>query len=182
LSQLEHFVYVTNSKLGTGYVYGGQSEQPLTREVLGALVKQFGKEHYYFSNCSAEKWLGKEYYDSSGLIVNSLRRMGLIPINSDYSADMIYNQLCAPITKNQLKAGDLCFNNTNGITHVGMYMGNGRVIHARGTFYGVVNTQLFDSFNTFGRLKFFQNETDEAKITFAQSQKRVLAAVRTERA
>lgn len=159
MNKLQEFVTIANSKLGCGYVYGGQSDQPLTIDALEVLVKRFGKSHYYFTNYSAKRWIGKEYYDCSGLIVYTLRKLGLILKNEDYTTQNIFFKLCTPITQNQLGIGDLCFSKTSsGIVHAGIYMGNNRVTHARGTFYGVVNTTLFSSFNTFGRLTFFDKK------------------------
>ncbi|HEX2924646.1 MAG TPA: NlpC/P60 family protein [Ruminiclostridium sp.] len=175
MSRLQEFTGIINSKLGSGYVYGGQNDSPLTKEDLDGLVKKFGRARYYFGSYSAERWLGKQYYDCSGLVVYTLRKMSLIPVTADYSAQGIYSQLCRPITSKELRIGDLCFNKTDsGIVHVGVYMGNGRVTHARGTFYGVVNTQLFPSFNTFGRLNFFADEPPEVAITSEKSIKKAI--------
>ncbi len=176
MNRLQEFMGIVRSKLGSGYVFGGQDDKPLTREALAQLVKQFGKSHYYFSSFSAERWLGKEYYDCSGLIVYTLRKMGLIANTADYTAQGIYSQLCKPLEAKDLQAGDLCFNKTgSGIVHVGVFMGNGRIVHARGTFYGVVETQLFPTFNTFGRLNFFAGEKPEAVIKPENSIKKVTA-------
>ncbi len=174
MNRLQEFIGIIRSKLGSGYVFGGQNDKPLTREALAELVNRFGKSHYYFNNFSAERWLGKEYYDCSGLIVYALRKMGLIPNTADYTAQAIYSQLCKPIESKDLQAGDLCFNKTSsGIVHVGVFMGNGRIVHARGTFYGVVETQVFSTFNTFGRLNFFADEKPEAVIKPEKSIKKV---------
>jgi cell wall-associated NlpC family hydrolase len=83
-----------------------------------------------------------------------LEQLGLI--RTDLTADGLY-QLCEPIGREALEPGDLVFyQNSNGYkTHVGVCMGNGKVIHARGTAYGVVETELFASFTAFGRLKVF---------------------------
>jgi len=43
-----------------------------------------------------------------------------------------------------------------------VYIGNGRVIHARGTAYGVVETELFASFTVFGRLKVFPSKQEKS--------------------
>lgn len=173
MNKLREFISIVNSKIGAGYVFGGQSSTPLTKEDLNKLVKTFGRSHYYFDNYSAERWLGKEYYDCSGLIVYALRKTSLIPINFDYTANDIYVKLCTKIPKSELRAGDLCFQKTtSGIVHVGVYMGDSRVTHARGTYYGVVNTTLFSSFNLFGRLRFFEKEFPEVKITFLNSTKK----------
>ena len=177
LNRLQDFISIVNSKLGSGYVFGGQSDQPLTREVLNALVKQYGRSHYYFSNYSAERWLGMQFYDCSGLVVYTLRKMGLIPKDADYSAQSLYTQLCKPLQRAQLRQGDLCFNKTStGIVHVGVYMGNNKVTHARGTFYGVVNTIMFNSFNTFGRLKYFEGVEPEVQVTIEKSQKKAISS------
>jgi cell wall-associated NlpC family hydrolase len=178
LNKLQEFIAIINSKIGSGYVYGGQNPEPLTREALDKLVKKFGRSNYYFNGYSAERWLGKEYYDCSGLIVYTMRKMGLISNTEDYSAQGIYSKLCTPVAKDKLRAGDLCFNKTNsGIVHVGVYMGNNRVTHARGTFYGVVSTALFSSFNTMGRLNFFANETPDIIISAEKSIKKAIVEV-----
>jgi cell wall-associated NlpC family hydrolase len=175
MNKLREFISIVNSKIGSGYVYGGQNSTPLTREALNELIKIYGKTHFYFSNYSAERWLGKEYYDCSGIIVYALRKIGLIPMNFDYTSNDIYVKLCRKIPKSELKAGDLCFQKTNsGIIHVGIYMGNDRVTHARGTYYGVVNTTLFSSFNLFGRLRFFEDKFPDVKITFMSAIKKVV--------
>lgn len=171
MSILNDFIDIINSKIGSGYLYGGQSDAPLTKEKLNWFVNTFGKEHYYFKTYNAEKWIGKEYYDCSGLIVYALIKIGLITPNEDYSSETLYKQLCKPIDKSELKAGDLCFReNSSGIVHVGVYMGNSRVTQARDTLYGVVNTELFDSFNLFGRLKFFMEEN---KMSYEEIIKKV---------
>ncbi len=147
------FLELIRSKLGCGYVYGAQGEV-MTKSLLNTLVNRFGRSHYYFDGYSAEKWLGKECYDCSGLIVWALQQLGLL--TTDLTADGLY-QLCNPVEKGKLEPGDLAFyQNSNGYkNHVGVYIGNGRVIHARGTAYGVVETELFASFTAFGRLKVF---------------------------
>lgn len=150
------FLELIRSKLGCGYVYGAQGEV-MTKDLLNTLVNRFGRSHYYFDGYSAEKWLGKQCFDCSGLIVWALEQLGLI--RTDLTADGLY-QLCEPVQKSKLEVGDLVFyQNSNGYkNHVGVYIGNGRVIHARGTAYGVVETELFNNFTAFGRLKVFPQE------------------------
>ncbi|NLG90151.1 MAG: C40 family peptidase [Clostridiaceae bacterium] len=147
------FLELIRSKLGCGYVYGAQGEV-MTKSLLNTLVNRFGRSHYYFDGYSAEKWVGKECYDCSGLIVWALQQLGLL--TTDLTADGLY-RICEPISRVALEPGDLVFyQNSNGYkNHVGVYIGNGRVIHARGTAYGVVETELFASFTAFGRLKVF---------------------------
>jgi cell wall-associated NlpC family hydrolase len=165
---LKEFIDLVNSKIGCAYIWGGQNDEILTEEKLNQLIKIHGINHYVTSKYDARKWIGKTnpkgYYDCSGLIVFCLQYFNLIPKTVDYTASTLNSKLCSPITKEELKIGDLCFNkSSSGIVHVGVYMGNNRVLHARGTFYGIVNTQLFESFNVFGRLKFFKDEIENNK-------------------
>lgn len=176
LNKLQEFIGIVNSKIGSGYVYGGQNDIPLTKEALAQLVKNFGKAHYYFKDYSAEKWIGKEYYDCSGLIVYSLRKAGLIQSGADYSSQNLFSKLCTSVEKSQIKAGDLCFQKSkSGIYHVGVYMGGNTVTHSRGTSYGVVNTTLYNSFNAFGRLNFFAKGYSEVKVIFKKATKKAMA-------
>ncbi len=163
---IDRFINLINSKLGCAYIWGGQNDEILTNEKLDLLMKTFGQEHYITKNFDARKWIGRKgYYDCSGLVCFCLQSLGLITKGSDYTASTLYSQLCTPVTKAELKTGDLCFNkSTTGIVHVGVYMGNNRVTHARGTFYGVCNTELFNSFNTFGRLKCFKEEMEKPVV------------------
>ncbi|KNY26310.1 C40 family peptidase [Pseudobacteroides cellulosolvens] len=158
---LKDFINYANSKLGQGYAWGGNFEKVLDSKELQRLINNFGKQHYYFNGYSTEKWIGKYSGDCSDLILYALKKDGKIKPSEDYTAQGIYDKLCKPITKAELKVGDLCFTKgTNEIVHIGIYLGNNRVLHARSTFYGVVNTQLFTSFNVFGKLKCYENETE----------------------
>jgi hypothetical protein len=132
------------SKVGCGYVWGAQGEI-LTRDVLNRLIQLHGRQKYYFSGYSAEKWLGKQVFDCSGLIVWAANKLGIF--QADYTAAGLYN-LCQPVQSPE--AGDLCFN--ADLTHVGIYAGNGRYLHAKGTKDGVVITDKY-TFTKFGRLK-----------------------------
>lgn len=153
------FLELIKSKLGCGYVYGSQGEV-MTKTLLYTLTQRFGRSHYYFDGYSAEKWVGKECYDCSGLIVWVLQQLGLI--RADLTADGLYT-MCEPVEKGKLEPGDLVFyQNSSGYkNHVGVYIGDGKVIHARGTAYGVVETELFPKFTAFGRLKIFPVEQEK---------------------
>lgn len=151
----------SKSKLGCGYVLGSQGEI-MTDAILNSFIKSNGKEHYIFDNVDAHKWIGKECYDCSGLIISKLLKEKLI--KSDYVANDIYHSLCNPLKKDELVEGDLVFvpNESGHITHVGVYIGAGKVIEARGTAYGVVETELAKrtGFKLFGRLKFDLEEKE----------------------
>ncbi len=163
MSKVNDFTSLITSKVGCGYVYGGQGEV-LTKERLDQLVKQFGKDHYYGPDKNAEQWIGKQCFDCSGLVVWVLQQMKVLKASEDYTAQGIYDKLCIPSTKAGLQSGDLCFvkgGPKSKIDHVGVYVGNNQVVHARGTKYGVVKTEVLPYFGLFGRIKALG--TDELK-------------------
>lgn len=141
-------------KIGAGYWWGGEGEYA-TPELLEQFIAWYGgKSHYYLSDgTSAEQWFGNRVYDCSGLIRQCLIEIGVISQESDISAQGFYYGFCSPITRDELKPGDLCFiQNDNGITHVAIYVGGGQIVEARGTKWGVVMDDLRSGFNVFGRL------------------------------
>jgi len=161
---LKDFLSTIKSKLGCGYVLGSQGEV-MTADRIASLVKSNGKSHYYFSQYNAEQWIGNQCFDCSGLIVWTLQQMGLL--KSDFVAHDIFGQLCREINRINLQPGDLCFvQSSSRISHVGIYVGGGKVIHARGTKFGVVETPVLAYFNKFGRLKCFRAEVEEPIIDF----------------
>lgn len=140
------------SKIGSGYVWGTQGEI-LTPELLQKLIKTYGRQNYYFSNTNAEKWMGKQCFDCSGLVVAGLRALKCIPPTADYSCDGLY-RLCTPIAKKDLKPGDLLFIGTpQDWTHVGIYAGNGETVEAMSTSKGVVRGTA-SRYNGYARLKY----------------------------
>ena len=93
-------------------------------------------------------------YDCSGLIAAYLLSAGLI--KKDKSANGFYRDECFDIEKEALCAGDLVFKKDAASTrmyHVGVYMGDGTVVHAKGRDYGVIRNKLSsEKWNRFGRL------------------------------
>ena len=73
------------------------------------------------------------------------------------SAQGLYN-LCTPVSRSNVRPGDLVFfkgtYDTPGISHVGIYVGNNRMIHCGDPIsYTNLNTQYWQShFYTYGRL------------------------------
>lgn len=171
MSIISDFTGLITSKVGCGYVYGGQGEI-LTQERLDQLVKQFGKDHYYGTDKNAAIWIGKQCFDCSGLVVWVLQQMNILKANEDYPAQGIYENLCIPSTRESLQSGDLCFVNGSvkgRIDHVGIYVGNNEVVHARGTKYGVVKTGVLPYFGLFGRLKALSVDELKQALEFISS-------------
>lgn len=90
----------------------------------------------------AEKYLGYPYvwggsspptFDCSGFVSWVVNQSGAGSVGRQ-TAQGLYN-LCTPVSKNSLRPGDLVFftgtySSANPVTHVGIYVGGGRMIHA----------------------------------------------------
>ncbi len=96
-------------------------------------------------------------YDCSGLVVKHLMDKGYL--KRDKTANGLYFDECDAIDKAGLAAGDLVFKKyaaQNRMYHVGVYMGDGTVVHAKGRDDGVVRESIGKTgWNRFGRLKCF---------------------------
>ena len=103
----------------------------------------------------ARQWLGTPYryggedkrgVDCSGLVLNVYRSaLGIkLPRNSAAQADF-----CSPLSKGQLLPGDLIFFATSKgnkkISHVGIYVGDGKMIHSS-TSKGVIVSNISDDY------------------------------------
>lgn len=153
---IQQFLQLVQSKVGTGYVYGTQGET-LTSELLSRLENTFGYSHYHFTDngvqVNANKWLGSQVFDCSGLIVWALQKMSILSSNQDYSAHGLFSELCYEIKESDLKPGDLIFRQgRGGIYHVGVAIDAFTVVEARGTAYGVIQRGIFKA-EKYGRLK-----------------------------
>jgi hypothetical protein len=172
---VEKFLELAKSKIGCGYVFGSQG-QTMTISLLNSLIKTFGKSHYEFTdsvgNVNANKWLGKQCFDCSGLVVWTLQQLGIVKTEQDYTAAVLYSSLCVRITKEQLVPGDLVFikGSTGIINHVGIYAGNSKTIEAIGTRKGVVQGDSV-RFNVYGRLKVFKDEIEKPVDELAEAVK-----------
>lgn len=113
----------------------------------------------------AEKYLGYPYvwggsspstsFDCSGFVCWVLNHSGWRVGRT--SAQGLYN-LCTPVSRSNARPGDLVFfkgtYKTNGVSHVGIYVGENRMIHCGNPIsYTNTNTKYWQShFFTFGRL------------------------------
>lgn len=46
MGKREEFLSIVNSKVGQGYVWGGQNDDKLTKAKLDASVRSLGRKHY----------------------------------------------------------------------------------------------------------------------------------------
>ena len=115
----------------------------------------------------AENYLGYPYvwggsspstsFDCSGFVCYVVTHSGYYNLPRT-TAQGIYNQ-CQHISASEARAGDIIFftgtyNSGNPVTHVGIYAGNGQMIHAGDPIkYSSINTPYWQShFYAFGRL------------------------------
>ena len=127
------------SKLGCGYAYGSEGNR-LTKDFLDRMKKQYPG----YVKDSTSKWLGKECYDCSGLTMKALKQVGInVHHNAQYTwagdlkqkgdiKNMPTDKLCLVFKKDDY----------GNMHHIGIYIGNGKVIEAKGADYGVVETDL----------------------------------------
>ncbi len=156
--------FVNNQvKNGSIYVLGAQGQTG--SQITEAWIKR--REHNIASNYNRaialwKKRLAAGYknlcaYDCSGLIMKWLIDNG--HAKSDKTANGIYFDLCSAISRSALQTGDLVFqkySSKNRMYHVGIYMGDGTVVHAKGRSDGVVRESISKtSWNRYGHLKSF---------------------------
>lgn len=133
---------------GWGYVWGTTGGL-LTGARLQALLKQYPDNVENYADFIETNWLGRRTADCVGLI-KSYGWLNPDTLGFEYQAygmpDIGANAMYANAT---VKGNISSMPDTPGLTvwhdgHIGIYIGNGEVIEAMGTKYGVVKTQLID--------------------------------------
>ena len=149
-----------------GYVYGAQG-QLYTRELAAewGRIKRSGKSAAYFTRDCA-RWYGRRVVDCSGMIVQAMRAYK--PSYGDRSSTTFYNRDTSergPIKTLPEEPGLIVWKQG----HIGIYIGGGKVIEARGYKYGVVISELSTQrWTNWGRLKDVEYIDEPAKPVFAR--------------
>lgn len=159
VEERQKFLAFIAAQVGALYVWGAQGQQ-----MTPALIKKLENSdtNYHRALAQYEKHLKAGLnliaYDCSGLVVAHLLDAGLI--SRDMSANGLYRDACDDIGKTALTAGELVFKmytsgeNKGRKYHVGVYMGDGTVVHAKGRDHGVVREPLSaEKWNCYGRLR-----------------------------
>ena len=112
-----------------GYGKPGSSHVDYAREYAGPMGKDLAEE--------ARRWLGTPYRyggqdrngtDCSGLVLEIYRSVCAVKIPRTTSEQKSY---CTQVARNKTQVGDLVFfGGGKGVSHVGLYIGKGEMIHA----------------------------------------------------
>lgn len=168
--------------VGDGYVYGTVG-QTCTVELLKDRQSQYGSSMgngYYqlngdYKKGRCAKWIGKWVADCSGLI--KAGRRAIDGTWKDVSAQGTYDQCKkrGAISNVPLTPGCTVYMwsaSKNRMGHVGMYIGNGQVVEARGADYGIVITKLSErAWTHWGLLDWLEYDlpADKGKAVTGQS-------------
>lgn len=159
---MSEFISYLRSRIGSIYVWGAQGENVLAEAnplewICSKETSETNTQRAYalFKQRKQEGVNPILAYDCSGLIVAFLLDVGIL--KGDRTAAALYSMCDIKMDNaSNLMAGDfVChYSAQKGyITHVGVYVGDGKVIEARGRDHGVVETNLDERpWNRFGRL------------------------------
>lgn len=154
---VEKFVYALENKWG--YIWGTAGDawtQAKQTQKVNYMVKKYGSnwqknadakdDNYYMSAMYGAKWIGHMVADCSGLFRWAFKQLG-----SDiaHGSNSIYDRYCSQKGKitdqirKDMVPGTAVFVDKNGNkSHIGLYVGNGTVIEAKGTQAGVCTSKL----------------------------------------
>lgn len=162
------------SKIGCGYVYGATG-WICTPERRAQQAQQYPSQANNILNVS-KKWDGKQCYDCAQLVRAAAKAEGInLPsgATSQWKAQVYAEIGKLPLgdgkwISDNLDAGTLLFrqdkNNASKMAHVGIYIGGGYVVEAKGAAYGVVKTKADGAnWTHYGRLRGASTENNCSK-------------------
>lgn len=154
--------------LGKWHTMWTQSQQD---DLVNNMKKKYGdawksnvnakKDSYYYGAMYGSKWVGHWVTDCSGLFYWAFKELGGYMY---HGSNTMWDKYCTSKGQlsngkrtdgKELKPGTAVFTLKNGSdrSHVGLYIGNGRVIEASGTQAGVVMTEVSNKkWNEWGEL------------------------------
>lgn len=160
-----------------GYIFGAAGKEwtaALQKQKVSYMVNKYGtswktnseakNDDYYMSAYYGDKWIGHMVADCSGLFVYAFLQYGK---KISHSSHYQYTDYCAEkgtlkggkrTDGQELKPGTAVFvykEEKNRYTHIGLYIGDGKVIEAASTQKGVIISNVTDSkWNRWGEMKF----------------------------
>lgn len=145
-----------------GYIYGKAGimwTQALQDELNRTTAEKYASGRKY-----GAKWIGHMVTDCSGLVVYLCKKYKVsVPHGSNSMWDGSLSKR-GKISSNELPVGALVFKlrGADDYYHVGIYVGGGKVIEAKSTYYGVVESKL-STWTHYGLLKALKYESKEVK-------------------
>lgn len=159
-----------------GYIWGAAGKewtQALQKQKISYMVNKYGTgwknnseakdDNGYMAAYYGDRWIGHIVADCSGLFVFAFQKCG---IRISHSSHYQYTDYCAEkgvLSKGkrtdgkELKPGTAVFvykDDRKRYTHIGLYIGDGKVIEAYGTQKGVILGSVTDSkWNRWGEMK-----------------------------
>ena len=170
--------------VGGQYIFGGQGDA-ITDKFIDTMYKRYpeyfdgGRLEYLRAIAKESQMEGFDFpadysWDCSGLWWYAVNELGFYNEYTDRTANDTYKDYCTPITKEELRPGDLVFyqNKDNKIVHMGIMGQHGYIYEAVSGFVGVVCKRTIDKriynnivqggvmknakWNVFGRPKIFE--------------------------
>ena len=153
-------------QVGQVYVWGGHGQYNLTDAQIRSMDNSHANAQRsidFIKKLKAQGITSYRCFDCSGLISRYFYDLGLVPSkrNCNHLAGMcedIHTSASVAELEAALRPGDLVFRrNSEKYYHVGVYIGNGQVVEAKGRDDGVVQRRLDASgggyWNRWGRLR-----------------------------
>lgn len=125
----EYLIYLFNSNNNSNDKYHPDSNASVAEKIIGYANSKLGCRYWWGAS-------GPTYFDCSGFIYWTHIQAGIkIPRTT---ADG-YSKMGVSISYSELNPGDIItFDYGSGVAHVGIYIGNGNMIHASGHGQGTV--------------------------------------------
>ena len=127
------------TRIGDLYVWGASALTDLSDAKIKAMDDEFVRAITFRESQYKAGFAGLMAHDCSGFLSWLMRETGIW--DDRKNCDGLW-ALCDVVARNELIAGDFLFRNSttnaNDETHVGLYLGRGMVIHAKGRDVGVV--------------------------------------------
>jgi peptidoglycan DL-endopeptidase CwlO len=101
------------------------------KKMLNYALSQVGDRYVFAAD-------GDDSFDCSGLVVAAYKRAGIALPHSS----RVQFRMTKRISRSQLRPGDLVFYFGRGAAHVGIYIGNNRMVHASNPREDVIITSL----------------------------------------
>lgn len=166
---IQLFIYALNEKWG--YIWGTAGilwTESRQKQKVDYMIGKYGadwkkngdakKDNYYFAALYGSKWVGHTVADCSGLFAWAFKKLGGAIYHGSNS---IYDRYCTTkgkltdALKKTLLPGTAVFTGDESAHgHIGLYVGNGKVIEASGTQAGVCTSNITaGKWTYFGLLK-----------------------------